>query len=239
MMATKNIPNAMMYSKLKSSHLHDKQFKTQCTQSRDEIVDDCLSDILSQRKPAEIKQMKVKLKERALLLDKAQMDRLNRKKKKRSKKLVSSKLTKSLGLHTIPKEGQKYEYFVPLNQLWRGYIKSALKGGGNNFALRADERLLKIDYHGAEFKVVNAKCSSFISLKGIVAKETKNTFILITMCDELKCVPKKSTIFMCEIEGYRVMINGDAVLGRPAMRSNKKIKGNYFGNLLLDCLEGK
>merc|ERR1712150_197434 len=132
-----------------------------------------------------------------------------------------------LKLHEIPKDKQKHSYFQPLNELWKQYITSNFRSGDNRFSLRANERLLKVDYHGAEFIVVNSKCQTLIGLKGIVVKETKNVFTLITAMDTLKYIPKKNSVFMYEIDGYRVRVNGDAIIGRPGFRSSKKIKGTY------------
>ena len=233
-MTSSFISESSLYSKLKICN--DRQHEGTSIQSREDIVDTCLSDILSKRKRHEIDQMKSKLKEKALLLDKANIDRKQKKKGKKRKQLVSNKLIRDLNLHSIPKEGQKYAYFVPLNHLWKQYISSVFKTGQNRLSLRADERLLKVDYHGAIFTVINSKCTTYIGLKGIVAKETKHMFMLITEYDELKCIPKKNNIFMFEHEGHRVKINGDAVLGRPGSRSNKKIKMMFFGDRLLDCL---
>ena len=242
-MACAVIPDTSLYSKLKLPNLPNITAYPQSSQktSRGALVDQLLDDVLSgQRKQHEIEKMKISLKEKALLLDRANLERKqNSQKRKRRKKLVSSRLTREARLHHIPKEEQKYAHFLPLHSLWEQYIRSTFKSGSNELSIRADERLLKIDFHGALFTVINSKCPSLIGLRGIVAKETKLMFQLVTECDELKTVPKKNSIFMMEVDKFRIKMNGDAIVGKPGFRTTKKIKNTFDSRLLLDCLSNE
>lgn len=42
------------------------------------------------------------------------------------------------------------------------------------------QRLNRIDLHGAFLTVADANCKDYIGLEGIVVKETKNIFIIVT-----------------------------------------------------------
>ena len=239
------VQDASLYNKLKITNSQpppqqqqqQQQQQHQQQTSRYEVVDNFLTEVLSQqRKKHEVEKMKMNLKDKALLLDRSNLDRKNQKKQKKRKKNVSTALSRRAGLHVIPKNGQKYSNFVPMNLLWVQYMRSSFGSMGSPLSLHADERLLKIEYHGACVTVVNAKCSTLIGLRGIVVKETKQLFQMVTECDELNTVSKRGCIFMFEIDGFRVKINGDAIVGRAGTRNMKKKKGVFNSRLLLDSL---
>ncbi|KAK5277040.1 hypothetical protein LTR16_010330 [Cryomyces antarcticus] len=96
------------------------------------------------------------------------------------------------------------------------------------------------DFHGAEVEVVRSRCVSRVGLKGIVVKDTKFTFEVITKSDELKTVPKEHTVFRFEIpliakmpegeqEGEKLKslvfeLHGSQFENRAPDRANKKFK---------------
>lgn len=47
-------------------------------------------------------------------------------------------------------------------------------------------KLVSADFHGAEIEVVKSRCSGRVGLKGIVVRDTKFTFVLVTKGDEVK-----------------------------------------------------
>lgn len=47
-------------------------------------------------------------------------------------------------------------------------------------------KLVSADYHGAEMEVVRSKCPSRVGLKGIVVRDSKFTFVMVTEKDEMK-----------------------------------------------------
>lgn len=63
----------------------------------------------------------------------------------------------------------------------------------------AGPMLSTADYHGALVDVVRSRCVSRVGLKGIVVKDTKFTFEMVTAKDELKTVPKEHTVFRFEV----------------------------------------
>ena len=214
--------------------------QTSCSEKQ-QIINTILNEELKEkRKPHEIDILRQKLKDKALLIDKsyssAKFTKKVKKKKREYKLTQKTRRLKELNLHDIPKEGQKYEYFKPLNNLWIQYVTSKFSNqDGIVKKLNADDRLLKMDYHGAFMTVVNSKCKSYIGIKGIVAKETKYVLMLVTQENTLKKIPKKGSIFMFEVQGYRVKINGDAIVGRPGVRISKKFKSEFNSELLLNC----
>ena len=57
-------------------------------------------------------------------------------------------------------------------------------------AQSAGAKLASADYHGAKLMVVRSKCVSTVSLKGIVVRDTKFTFRIITEKNEKKSTSK-------------------------------------------------
>lgn len=50
----------------------------------------------------------------------------------------------------------------------------------------AGQVLVSADFHGAEVEVVRSRCVSRVGLRGIVVRDTKFTFEIITKANELK-----------------------------------------------------
>lgn len=63
------------------------------------------------------------------------------------------------------------------NQQGSGKLVTALSHGS---------KLVSADFHGAEMEVVRSKCSGRVGLKGIVVRDTKFTFVIVTESDEVK-----------------------------------------------------
>jgi ribonuclease P protein subunit POP4 len=114
--------------------------------------------------------------------------------KSRKPKPLSAKQKRALCLYDIPKEQQKYEIFEPLHHMWLGYIREVLsidkpKTVGRGFHLEAKGAgplLGAADLHGALVEVVRCRCVGRVGVKGIIAKETRGTFEIITKTNELK-----------------------------------------------------
>ena len=95
-----------------------------------------------------------------------------------------------------------------------------MKDGGGNYltAQSVGGKLASADFHGAELEVVRSKCVGRVGCKGIVVKDTKFTFEMITRDNVLKsvwkmtlisilltvqtAVPKRHTIFRFDIPQY-------------------------------------
>ncbi|KAM0277056.1 hypothetical protein ACHAQH_006126 [Verticillium albo-atrum] len=169
--------------------------------------------------------------------------------KARSKKRptpLSSRQRRALNLHTIPRQGQKYATYVPLHSLWLGYIREVLGGevyGGPGAAAK----LSAAEFHGAEIEVVRSRCPSRVGIKGIVVKDARFTFEVVTAQNKVKLVPKEGTMFRVEVpvdsapeaaEGataaaatlnkFAFEIMGDQFLVRGADRAGKKFKSHFL-----------
>ncbi|KAH9831886.1 hypothetical protein Tdes44962_MAKER08894 [Teratosphaeria destructans] len=170
---------------------------------------------------------------------------------RRSKKPkpLSAKQKRALGVYEIPKSQQKYAIYVPLHKMWCSYIREilGLKDGSRSWvdANGAGPMLVSADYHGALVEVVRSRCVSRVGLKGIVVKDTKFTFEMVTETNELKVVPKEFTVFRFEVpleevegqgggEGRRPLVfelHGSQFETRAPDRANKKVKAHYDPDL--------
>ncbi|KAI1413836.1 ribonuclease P protein subunit p29 [Hypoxylon sp. FL1857] len=179
---------------------------------------------------------------------KARAERQQRAKALKPKPL-SARQRRSLGLYNVPKEKQKYAIFEPLNRLWLGYIReilgSELYSGGQGAAAK----LSAADFHGAEIEVSRCGCPSRVGVRGIVFKEARNVFTIITKDDQVKTLPKEGSIFRISVapppppdqvkedatvnerKPFTLEIIGNQFLYRSADRATKKFKQHYLKDL--------
>ena len=137
---------------------------------------------------------------------KRQYERLQKAKAQRKSnkpKPLSAKQKRALCIYEIPKEQQKYAIYEPLHRMWCGYMREilGLSDGKRTFvdAMSAGPMMASADYHGALVEVVRSRCVSRVGLKGIVVKDTKFTFEIVTKNDEVKIAPKEHTVFRFEV----------------------------------------
>ncbi|KAK9783772.1 putative Ribonuclease P protein subunit [Seiridium cardinale] len=168
-------------------------------------------------------------------------------KKKRARALKPSPLTsrerRKLGLYDLPKGGQKYDIFGPLNRLWTGYISEVLGNELYTGGQGAAAKLAGADYHGAEVEVCRSRNPSRVGLKGIVIKDTRFTFEIITRKNQVKTVPKEGTTFRITVpvrkenspdagsderNNFIFDVLGDQFQFRPSDRANKKFRSHYL-----------
>jgi ribonuclease P protein subunit POP4 len=123
------------------------------------------------------------------------LQRLRKKEKSQKKpKQLSAKQKRISGIYEIPKDAQKYEIYARLHQMWVGYmwevlgIKEGLRA--HVTAQGAGSLLATADYHGAEVLVVRSRCMGLVGLAGIVVRDTKFTFQIVTKNNELKSMSR-------------------------------------------------
>ncbi|OAV87160.1 hypothetical protein PTTG_29540 [Puccinia triticina 1-1 BBBD Race 1] len=125
----------------------------------------------------------------------------------------------------VEQKRYRYQDFVPLHQLWLGYMSELLelrlknldeqttiltiptegplfrseKFAGMPSMAAIQSKLLKADYHGAHLLVHKAKNPSLVNLQGIVIQESEQTFKLIQDDNRIKTIPKAHTIFQMSL----------------------------------------
>ncbi|CAI7623683.1 unnamed protein product [Penicillium glandicola] len=162
---------------------------------------------------------------------------------------LSAREKRKSGLYDLPKEECKHNLFKGLHELWVGYMQEILdvKAGAHGYVSPTSHgsKLVSADYHGAEVEVVRSRCAGRVGVKGIVVRDTKFTFVVVTERDEMKTVPKEHTIFRFTVpvstpsEGAQDQqtqpgakapaplvfeLHGNQFENRPVDRANKKFK---------------
>ena len=122
------------------------------------------------------------------------------KRKSTKPKPLSAKQKRALCIYDIPRKQQKYAIYEPLHEMWCSYMREVLgisTESSNTNVCRENQRahvtvqgagpkLVGADFHGAVVEVVRSRCVSRVGVKGIVVKDTKFTFELITPTNILK-----------------------------------------------------
>ena len=132
---------------------------------------------------------------------------------------LSAKEKRALGVHTLSRDKGEYRYDVyrGLHRLWSTYMCEVLgldKDPQRVVSVASHGSLLaSADFHGAEVEVVRCGCAGRVGVKGIVVRETKYTFVLVTERDEVRVVPKKETVFRYDVPVYGDGEEGEALEG--------------------------
>ncbi len=110
---------------------------------------------------------------------------------------LSSRKKRALCLYDIPKSAQKYDIYLPLHHMWVSYVQEVLWENGKFFPVEAQTaaKLCSADFHGAEVEVVRSRCVSRVGVRGIVVKDSKFVFEVVTKDNALKVLPKEGTLF--------------------------------------------
>lgn len=120
---------------------------------------------------------------------------------------LSAKQKRALCIYELSKEEKKYVIYEGLHRMWCGYIREVLGLSPAASSKRtafvtpqgAGPLLASADFHGALVEIVRSRCVSRVGVRGIVVKDTKFTFEIITNENEVKIVPKEHTIFKFEV----------------------------------------
>ena len=111
-------------------------------------------------------------------------------KRRRKPKPLSAKEKRRTGIYDIQDDAKKYEIYEPLHQMWIGYMWEILgmvqSESSYLTAQSAGSKLASADFHGAELTVTRSRCVGLVGLEGIVVRDTKFTFQVVTKKNELK-----------------------------------------------------
>lgn len=110
--------------------------------------------------------------------------------RKQKPRLLSAKEKRISGIYDLSKAECKYEIFQGLHKLWVEYMQDILelRIGGENVVTSQSHgsKLASADFHGAEIEVVRSRSFGHVGLKGIVVRDTKFTFVIVTTNNETK-----------------------------------------------------
>ncbi|XP_062117199.1 ribonuclease MRP protein subunit POP4-like isoform X2 [Humulus lupulus] len=137
---------------------------------------------------------------------------------KRSKKHMSMKQHKKHGSLDLPREFHKFENFKPMHELWKSYMTQLLKSSGKN---QLAQCLLDADLHGAIILVAECEISAFTGVSGIMIRETAETFGIVTQDNKFRVVLKKVSVFMLQVDCWKVTLHGDKLTSRTSTLTNQ------------------
>ncbi|KAL4889435.1 RNase P/MRP, p29 subunit [Aspergillus ambiguus] len=170
--------------------------------------------------------------------------------RKQKPRPLSAREKRASGIYDLPKEECKYAIFKELHIMWLDYMQEILDMKSrspeeiNVSSLSHGSKLVSADFHGALVEVVRSRCAGRVGVKGIVVRDTKFTFMVVTEKDEVKTIPKEQTIFRFSVplpesdekqdsEGdsgkmpkkeFIFELHGSQFENRPVDRANKKFK---------------
>ena len=167
--------------------------------------------------------------------------------RKRKPRPLSAKEKRQLGVFKLKREDIKHDVYRGLHEMWKGYMLEVLgymrdgevvdgRGPKEVTAQSHGALLASADFHGAEIEVVRCTDVGKVGIKGIVVRDTKFTFVVVTAKDEVKTLPKKDTVFRYTIplpprsddeqSGRELAfeLHGNQFELRPADRANRKFK---------------
>ncbi|GFP81477.1 ribonuclease p protein subunit p29 [Phtheirospermum japonicum] len=130
---------------------------------------------------------------------------------RRSKKHMSLKQHKISGSFDLPKEFHNFETFKPMHDKWKDYAQQLLKIVGKD---QLAQCFLNADLHGAIILVVQCKIVSYVGTRGIMVRETKETFGIINQDNKFRVVPKNGSVFVLQADCWKITLHGDRLASR-------------------------
>ncbi|KAL2152968.1 hypothetical protein VTH82DRAFT_4123 [Thermothelomyces myriococcoides] len=158
----------------------------------------------------------------------AQEKKKQQRRKALKPKPLSATQRRRLGLYDVPRERQRYALFEPLHRLWLGYVREILGNEVYSGGEGAAAKLASADFHGAGVEVVRSGCVSRVGIKGIVIKDSKFAFEIITKKNKLKLVPKEGTVFRFEIPVPDSKATEDEKQAETASKMVFEVHGEQF-----------
>jgi ribonuclease P protein subunit POP4 len=159
-------------------------------------------------------------------------------KKKRKPVALGRRHTDAKGLWKLENGAEKFDLFLPLHQLWMGYMSELLGLSPPSSVPVAEAmpnassmhpKLVKADFHGSLLTVRQSKNPCLVGLSGIVIHETENAFKVITRKDQLKLIPKKNSIFTLAVPLYSTLLQTQF---EPAEAVSSALSGQHSGTVL-------
>lgn len=159
-------------------------------------------------------------------------------KKKRKSSALGRRSADAKGLWKLENGAERFDLFLPLHQLWMGYMSELLGLSPPSSVPVAEAmpnassmhpKLVKADFHGSLLTVRQSKNPCLVGLSGIVIHETENAFKVITRKDQFKLIPKQNSIFTLAVPLYSTLLQAQF---RPAEAVSSALSGQHSGTVL-------
>ena len=92
---------------------------------------------------------------------------------------------------------------LPVHRQWQAYIHNLLHPAQN--LKEAQQLAFNADLHGCLLRVVEAPEHRYVDLRGIVVRDSRTAFFLVTPDDRVVMIPKKNCVFEFAIDAKRVV----------------------------------
>ncbi|EFJ34096.1 hypothetical protein SELMODRAFT_406520 [Selaginella moellendorffii] len=115
---------------------------------------------------------------------------------KRSMQRWSLRKHRRMGSYVLSSKYLKHELYAPLHEMWKEYMEDLIKG------------------------------CSFSGSKGLMIRETENTFSIITLDNKLKVVPKRGSIFVLRFDAMKITLFGNNLSARSGQSIECSAKKN-------------
>jgi ribonuclease P protein subunit POP4 len=92
---------------------------------------------------------------------------------------------------------------LEIHRQWKAYIHNLLHPAQN--LKEAQQLAFNADLHGCLLRVVEAPAPQHVGLTGIVVRNSRNAFFLVTPDDRIVMIPKNNSVFEFAIDGKRVV----------------------------------
>ena len=164
--------------------------------------------------------------EKAYIIDKF----IKKNDKKNKKKQVKLNYTHGM-IKNLKKEKLKYDDLLVLNKMWQEYISELMNNTNNQETIL--NKMLKADLHGCILKVVNSTNKNNIGISGIVIFESRRTFNILTIKNEIKTILKQGCIFETQFQfnNMKILIYGENFIYKSAERTKIKFKPRFYFNM--------
>ncbi|KAK9372745.1 uncharacterized protein V1513DRAFT_451419 [Lipomyces chichibuensis] len=183
-------------------------------------------------------------------------------------KPLSSAEKKRKKLFDLRPEAANFRIYVELYKLWQSYAAELLGLTPTSMPPTTHgqlqtlaSKLSSADFHGAYAVVDRSKCVSRVSLEGIILRDTRSAFVIVTKSNALRILPKEHTVFRIGVrkpgqqerfeeesdqmvrdreveevgdpkfELFSFLVYGSQLMYRPADRSGRKFKSKPTGDL--------
>ncbi|KAK9383367.1 uncharacterized protein V2V93DRAFT_364942 [Kockiozyma suomiensis] len=132
-------------------------------------------------------------------------------------KPLSSADKKRSQIYALGPDACHFKIYVALHYLWQSYIADLLSLQPTDKLVFTQhdlqdraQKLSAADLHGAFITVHRARCVSRVGMQGIVIRETRSSFTIVTKQDTLKMIPKEGTVFRVPVSRPRETAISDA-----------------------------
>lgn len=156
-----------------------------------------------------------------------------------------TKARKLASIVTVNRNELKYADYLKLNNLWNSYMDSQFKNEKPNseeIITKAFEShhpsydqlsgtFSKSDFHGALVEVLRSKNPSLVQRKGIILKDTQNSFTILSEDNLSRTIPKRNSVFRFHWKNIHLDLLGNNLCLKSALRSTRKIKSISTLNL--------